>query len=424
MKNFPILIGLLLSVSLGAQLPDHIYQPNIRTVKLYVAGDTYSYPVIRLGSADQLELHFDDMDNDVKWYYYSMVLCDADWKPARVQSFDYIRGFQSNRISTYRNSTIVGSRYTHYMANLPERNSSPTKAGNYLLKVFLNDDTSKIVFTKRFLVAGDRTLVSGVVTQPYNGNLFQTHQRVQVKVSTNANQISTVSPQDLKVVVVQNYNWNSAVLMDRPTIYRGNYYEYSDDEKTTFPAGKEWRWIDLRSLRLMSDRMQRIVDNDTNSRIDVYVVPDADRRQKVYIYTRDQNGLYVIENRDNSNPLWQSDYSWVHFTFVPPGNKAFEGRSVYVFGELTNYEQNERSKMIFNEEKGVYEIALFLKQGYYNYSYVTLTDRRDMPASYDNTEGNYWGTENSYLVMVYYRPFGARYDELVGFSRVNSSFQR
>ena len=80
--------------------------------------------------------------------------------------------------------------------------------------------------------------------------------------------------------------------------------------------------------------------------------------------------------------------------------------------------------MIFNEETGVYEKSLFLKQGFYNYSYVTLTDKKDMPASYENTEGNYWGTENGYMVLVYYRPFGARYDELVGFGRVNSNFQR
>ena len=424
MRNLLFIFLFLVTLQGNAQVADRIVVPTIRTVKLYVAGDTYSYPVIRLGSGDQLELHFDDMDNDVKWYYYSMVLCDADWKPSRLQSFDYIRGFQSNRIGTYRNSNIVGTRYTHYSAMLPERNSAPTKAGNYLLKVFLNDDTSKLVFTKRFLVVVDKAQVSGLVTQPYNGNLFQSHQRVQVKVSTMANQISTISPQDLRVVVLQNYNWASSVLMDRPTIFRGNYYEYSDDDKLTFPAGKEWRWIDLRSLRLRSDRMMKIVDGDNSNRIDVYVQPDEDRRQKVYIYTKDLNGLYLIENRDNGNPLWQSDYSWVHFTFIPPGNKAMEGKSLYIFGELTNYEQNEQSKMEFNEEKGVYEKALYLKQGYYNYSYVTLTDRRDKPASYENTEGNYWGTENSYLAMVYYRPFGARYDELVGFARLNSSFQR
>ncbi len=84
----------------------------------------------------------------------------------------------------------------------------------------------------------------------------------------------------------------------------------------------------------------------------MYVKPDGERSQQVYVYYRDINGIYTIENRDNPNPYWQSDYAWIHFTFIPPGNRAYEGKSVYVFGELTNYEQNEDSKMIFNEEKG------------------------------------------------------------------------
>jgi len=409
---------------LGAQLPDHTYRSNIRSVKLYKTGDIYSYPVITLNSSDQLELHFDDMDGDVKFYYYSFQLCNADWKPANVQPFDYTRGFLSNRITTYRNASIVGTRYTHYMANFPERNSAPTRGGNYLLKVFLNDDTSKLVFTKRFLVVNTKATVSGIITQPFDNNLFNTHQRLQANISTAAGQINAFSPQDLKVVMLQNYIWSSASMLDRPTIFRGNYYEYSDEEHTTFPAGKEWRWIDLRSLRLRSDRMQQIVDNDSSNRIDVYVTPDAERRQKVYVYYRDQNGIYTIENRDNANPLWQSEYAWVHFTFVPPGNRPFEGKSVYVFGELTNYEQNETSKMEFNPDKGVYEKALYLKQGYYNYSYVTLTDRKEAPASYENTEGNYWGTENVYMILVYFRAFGGRSDELIGFTRLGSTFQR
>ena len=74
----------------------------------------------------------------------------------------------------------------------------------------------------------------------------------------------------------------------------------------------------------------------------------------------------------------------------------------------------------------MYEKELYLKQGYYNYSYVTKTDRKDSPpdVSLENTEGNYWGTENSYMVLVYFRPFGARADELIGFTRTNSAFQR
>ena len=33
-----------------AQLPDHIYRPNIQSVKLHKYGDIYSYPIITLNS--------------------------------------------------------------------------------------------------------------------------------------------------------------------------------------------------------------------------------------------------------------------------------------------------------------------------------------------------------------------------------------
>ena len=40
------------------------------------------------------------------------------------------------------------------------------------------------------------------------------------------------------------------------------------------------------------------------------------------------------------------------------------------------------------------------------------------------TEGNYWETENTYEVFVYYNSFSGRYDELVGFTTVNSRLGR
>ena len=425
MKKFLFLFLVLVAIASNGQIPDHIYKPNIHSVKLYKSGDIYSYPVMMLNSNDQLELHFDDLDTDFKNYYYTFQLCNADWTPANIQSFDYIRGFQTNRITTYRNSSIVSTRYIHYQVTIPERSSAPTRSGNYLLKVFLNDDTSRLAFTKRFLVVNNKASVSALITQPFNANFFKTHQRLQVSVNTVNAQINAFSPQDLKVVMVQNNVWSSASVIDRPTIFRGNYFEYSDEEYSTFQAGKEWRWLDLRSLRLLSDRMAKIVDTN-KTRTDIYVKPDGERRSQVYIYYRDINGIYTVENIDGTNPYWQSDYAWVHFTFIPPGNRAYEGKSVYLFGELTTYAADEESKMIFNDQTGVYEKALFLKQGYYNYSYVTLTDKKQegFNPSLENTEGNYWGTENSYMVLVYFRPFGARADELIGYTLVNSAFQR
>src|SRR5687768_9192982 len=118
MKQLLISISLFLALECASQLPDHIYRENIHSVKLNKYGDMYSYPVLMLNSGEQLELHFDDMDADVKNYYYTYQLCNADWTPANIQSFDYIRGFQTNRISNYRYSSISFVRYTHYQVGL------------------------------------------------------------------------------------------------------------------------------------------------------------------------------------------------------------------------------------------------------------------------------------------------------------------
>jgi hypothetical protein len=77
--------------------------------------------------------------------------------------------------------------------------------------------------------------------------------------------------------------------------------------------------------------------------------------------------------------------------------------------------------MVFNEEKGAYEKTLFLKQGFYNYSYVTTPiTGNDKRINFETAEGHYWDTENVYTVLVYFRPFGARADELIGFTQINS----
>ena len=414
-----LVLALWIPVITQAQIPDHVYDPNIRTVKLHKYGDIYSYPILPLNGGDQLELHFDDLAADVKNYYFSFQLCNADWTPSTLQSFDYVKGFQSTRITTYRNSSISLTPYTHYQAIFPDRNSIPTRSGNYLLKVFLNNDTSQLIFTKRFLVVDTKVSISAQLKQPFSAQLFRTDQRIQVGMSTANSRINTLSPQDFRVVVLQNNAWPTATMIDRPTIYRGNYYEYSDDA-LSFPAGREWRWVDIRSLRLRSDRVRRIID--TADRTEVFVAADVERSGQIDIYYRDLNGIYTVENMDGNNPYWQSDYAYVHFAFVPPGNQPYAGKDVYIFGELTNYSTDESAKMTFNEESGAYEGTLFLKQGYYNYSYITRDAKNPINDrfSFASTEGSFNSTENNYTVLVYFRGFGARSDELIGLAQVNS----
>jgi len=61
-----------------AQMADAVYKENIKAVRFHMYGDQESLPILKLNSGDQLELNFDDLDANVKSYYYSFQLCDYD----------------------------------------------------------------------------------------------------------------------------------------------------------------------------------------------------------------------------------------------------------------------------------------------------------------------------------------------------------
>ena len=413
---FSLLCCLLLWLTPQAQVPDHIYSPTIKTIKFTVYGNQFAYPILALNSGDRLQLDFDDVSAGIRNYSYTFQLCNADWTPAILSQFDYISGFSQVRISNYRVASIAFTKYIHYQAVLPDRNCLPTRSGNYLLKVFLDGDTSKTVFTRRMLVFDQKAAIGAQIQQPFNGQFFRTHQKIQLTVNTQSLNLMNAI-QQVHVYILQNYRWDNARRDIRPTFIRQGTLEYNSENDCIFPGGREWRWLDLRSFRLQSDRVEKAdYGKDATS---IYVKPDVDRSQQRFVYYRDNNGLFSNEVTESINPLWQADYATVQFRYVPPGNAPYPDKDLYLMGELTNWGDQDSAKMHFNGQTGMYETSLFLKQGYYNYTYVTTNKDRTNP-SFDQTEGNFWDTENNYTILVYYRALGGRADELIGYTLLNS----
>ncbi len=409
----------LFCLSLFAQrLPDQVYMQDIRTARLFQQHNQQSLPLIRLDSPDLLELHFDDLSGYVRNYFYTLQLCNADWTPADVNVFDYIHGFTQNRLSQYRMSSIAATRYVHYQALLPERNCMPVKSGNYLLKVFLDGDTSKLAFAKRFMVVDEKVSIGIKILQPYDNQLLQTHQKVQFSVGTR--QLNILNPQQqVKAVVLQNNRWDDAVINIQPTFVRNGILEYNGERDCIFPAGKEYRWADLQSFRFESDRVDHV--DRTQQPVEIFIKQDAVRSNLRYVFFSDRNGWDEISNTESTNPWWQSDYAYVHFTLAPANRQPFAGKQVYLLGALTGNQVGDTSLMHYDAVNGIYTKTLFLKQGYYSYIYVTK-DINNMSAKSDPayTEGNYWETENEYTVLIYYRSLSGRHDELIGITAINS----
>lgn len=406
-------------ISVSAQIPEAEYDTSVHSIQLFQAGNQLSYPVINLGGGNQLELHFDDLQGKIRNLSYTFLLCNADWTPAMLSQFDYIKGFSQNRITNYRVSSLAYTRYVHYQAVIPDRNCYPTRSGNYILKVFADGDTSRLLFTRRMLVVDSKTTIGAEVQQPYNGQIFRTHQKIQFKVNLNP-ELNLANPyQQVYVAILQNFRWDNAKGGLRPSFFSRTSLEYNTENDAVFPAGKEFRWVDLRSFRFQSDRIAKVVSDGKST--DVLLKTDMERSQQKINFYRDANGRYTIDVTENINPLWQADYANVHFSYSPSGNNPLTGKDVYLFGALTGFRLDDRARMTYNAAAGIYENSVRLKQGYYDYTFVTVdaADRKKQ-ASFEFTEGNYWETENQYTILVYYRPLGGRADELIGFTNVNS----
>ncbi len=416
---FIVVIGFT-SLDGYGQLPDKMYKPYIATAQLYPYGDQTQLPILNLGSASKFQLEFDDLEGNYKNYYYTYQLCDYNWKPIDfLQPFDYIKGFTQNRISTYRYSSIAFTKYTHYQALLPDKDSYPTRSGNYILKIYIDGDTAKLAFTKRFLVVDPKSVINAAVVQLLTTQNFTTYQKVRFTATTGDIDAFSAA-QQVKAVVLQNNNWSTAQKDIKPTFVRGNVLDYSNENIAQFPGGKEWRWLDLRSLRVQSDRIDHADYGKTFT--NMYMRTDIDRSAQRYQYYPDYNGAYNIVSWESINPFWQGDYATVYFSFAPPNGRPYGKKDLYLSGQFTGFEFSDKYKMRFNESAGLYEVSVFMKQGYYSYTYV-LADENGI----DNTnplEGNYWETENNYTILIYYKGFSDRSDLLIGVGQLNSRRDR
>lgn len=417
-KSLIFLWVLIIQTNLLAQYnPDQNLDSNIHTILVHPEGRPRDLPIIGLNDPGTLIVSFDDFNFSYQNYFYSIELVDDQWQSVPLTPFEYTKGFAQNKINMFNVSSIAFQPYYHYQFNIPNQQCKPTKAGNYILKVFRDGNPSNIIFTRRFYVVNALIGVFGSVQEPFDGAISKTHQKIQL--SLDVKQLSYFQPDQIKVVVFQNRRLNDAKTITEPSFIRGNQIEYNSDRDFIFPGGNEARWLDLQSLRLRSDRVQQI--DIENGLTKVIVKPDQSKAPIPYFTFNDLNGAFIITNTESLQSEYQNDYAKVVFTYKPPNGIPYVGAHLYLIGDLTQNKLNTTSLMSFNALKGVYEKTMLLKQGYYSYQYILRDKIHPTPLDdYKETEGDHWETENSYTIFVYYTAPGARYPMIAGFSTINS----
>lgn len=403
------LVLLLLIASPSFSQVQHEVDPPEHIKSIVFKGPTEDqFPVVQLG--DPILLEFDDLSASEQDYYYKIVHCNYDWTPSRLLKSQYLTGFDNQRIIDYENSYTTLQPYSNYRLTIPNDNIRLKVSGNFLIEIY--NSRSELQFSRRFIVFKDLVKVGGTVKRSRDFNFLNEKQVVQFTI--NAGNFQLVNPKkEVKVAILQNYYWPTAIYNIAPQFTMGSELVYKYDQETSFFGGNEYLNFDTKDLRAPSAAISHVELLDIYHH---YLFSNQYRSKSPYTYFPDINGDFAVRTLQGTDHSREAEYSNVHFGL--PYDELLNLDNVYVFGKFNNYALSEENKMKYNEDNGMMEAVIKLKQGFYNYKYVI--QKEDGQLDLNTVGGNFHFTENNYLILVYYRNFGDIYDSIIGIGTANS----
>lgn len=403
----------LCSNSVQATYRDQVYDPNIKTVQLYVRDEGFdqqlNLPVIAISQNSPLYLEFDEMGQDFNSYYLKIVHCDRNWNSSNLLDSEFIRDFINDfLITNYRQSIATRTQYVHYEVAIPKVKVS----GNYAVLVYKDGQQDKPVFTKRFVVYDTKVTIKADAVASAGVEERFTHQQIDFNIYYGNYPFIFNPYEEIQVVLRQNGRWDNANYTIKPLFIKENErvldYKHFNLENN-FKGLNEFRFFDTRRIRNNSMNIEDI--NFNADIIKVKVLPDPIRSDKNYGFYFDANGRYNIASKELGALTVDPDYT--HVTLELDTKHMLYGK-IYVLGEFNHYTADEKSVLTYLPDQKKYSITLLLKQGYYNYLYgLKLTDSHAI--EHDELEGSFFQTENIYEIMVYHKPMGARFDSVIGY---------
>ena len=389
---------------------DFVYKDNIKTPMCYLEGDMLSAPYIELESG-RLKVRFDDISDEIKDYYYTVIHCDYQWNPSDLDKLDYMTGFFENTITESEGSFNTQTDYIHYQFSFPNDMTGVSISGNYLMVVYEDGDEENVIISRRFVVYEQLVNIDTHLKEATNISDSRFRQEIDVKVFFPNYAIDNPYS-DFHLTIMQNNRWDNAITNLQPRFVKSGELNYDYNEENVFDGGNEFREFNLSKLQMATNQVART--ELTEGRWTAYLRTDPSRSYKHYITNKDINGNFYIVNKDGFEQHVEEEYVWVRFSLKQDYRT---NTPIYIFGKMTDWQCKNEFLMKYNSENKVYTNTVLLKQGYYNYVYAIYDENQ---IDITSIEGTHFDTENEYTVIAYNTDFVAGYDRVVGVTKTNS----
>lgn len=417
MRRLIAAIALTAAIIAGAREPhdtmDGIYNERIRTVTLSVDGDRFAPPVAFMGLGAPVTVEFDHLSDDRVFLRYRVVRCDANWQPSVLAEAEYLDGFNESAIEAYEYSRGTTVHYVHYGFQFPNEDISPTLSGNYLIEVYPEDDPDDVWMTRRVMLSEQSAPISTSVTSRTDIDYNVGHQQLSVAVDTERARVADPF-NDLKVMIAQNGRRDNEVMLRQPLRMSGATAVYEHSAPLIFEAGNEYRRMEVANINYPGMGVADIVWAEPYYHFEL--MTDVPRADQPYVYDSTQHGRFFVRRYGSESSDTEADYVVVHFSLEMD---ELPGSMVFLDGDFTSRRFDPASLMTYNRETGRYEKVMLLKQGHYNYQYLTVPHGA-RSATAATVEGNKYPTINEYLIKVYTRGPLDRTDRLIGVTQITS----
>ncbi len=387
---------------------------DVGSVKFNKKNNELSIPHLNFGKNEKLVLNFDLFDTESRDLAYEIILCDKDWKESELDRYEYIDGFETVYIRDFNHSINTLINYMNYQVDVPTDDFSFKFSGNYIIRVFDEEDPDQTILQRRFIVAESEINVDAKVIRPQIVSDSRYKQQIEFSISYPESISDPLT--NLYVAIRQNRNWATSMSNIQADYVQNNKLFFNDQTKFTFDGNDEFRQIDLKFNRSGNLEVGSIFRE--NDQYQVYLKEDKPKAFDNYIFKEDLNGKYTVKNDEANDNAIEADYFKVHFELN--SNYIFEG-DVYVFGEVSNWEVLDGFKLTFDPDKKKYVLDKDLKQGMINFYYL-IKNKKDGKINIEKIEGNHFETENDYDIILYYRDIRQENDRILGVYSFNSLY--
>jgi len=311
-----LILLLLFPLALQAQALVEKTPPDyIKTIIFKAdANDKNQFPIVRRN--ESFSLQFDDLGGNEETYYYKITHCNADWSASSLLKSEYLKGIDNQPLQPESNSygTLLQG-YSHYRLTFPNELTKITLSGNYMLSI--TDSYGTELFSRRFVLYTPQVNVLTEVKRARDLQYFDTQQVVQFTIRQKDFRLDNPNVA-VKVAILQNYRWDTAITGVKPQYVMGNDLVYRYDRETAFWGGNEYFYFDSKDIRVPASGISRI---DRSKWVNSYLFPNVSRASNVYTYYPDINGDFLVSTLNGMNPSNEADYTQVHF--------ALEGKSLF-----------------------------------------------------------------------------------------------